>query len=1206
MYDNILKPSTGFQTSINIAYDINNMDKIGAFIPTQSAIEVIEDVLLSTTDSSTERARIFIGAYGRGKSHIVLVLLALLRLKDKKTFLKLLAKIKDINPSLYEFACEYINSNKKILPIVISGSSASLTQSFLNALQQTLIKEGLEDLMPDTHFIAAVNTIHVWKKEYKETYERFCDAINIPAEEFVALLKEFDVKSYEMFRELYPKLTSGSEFNPFLGFDIVEIYEQVVAKLNERGYAGAYVIYDEFSKYLESSIGSATISDVKLLQDFAEKCNRSGNKQLHLMLICHKDISNYIDDNLPKEKVDGWRGVSGRFKHVHLHNNFSQMYEIIGAVINKNDIAWNNYLKKNSNFFRDIEERINITPNVELGDNSVRKSLIIDCFPLHPISTFILPRLSEKIAQNERTLFTFLSSEQKYTLAAFLKEKATSAFELLTPDWLYDYFEPLLRKEPYTSEIHKLYKTTEYVLRKVDDRSLEAKIIKSISLIYFIAQFEKLPPTYDVIVSVFKSEKYGTDDISNALSNLQNRDCIVYLRRSNNYLKIKESSGIDIHQEIKKEIGQLKSSVKVKDILNDTLFDNYLYPTQYNDENEIIRYFNFSFIESDEFFGVSNWKELCGKDNADGRVFALLPKSQKELQTIRKTIENDIEMSDQIVFILPQKYRGIDEIVYEYAAVKKLRSLAGEDEILEDEYDVYIEDLDEVLTDFIYAYIRPEGNKSGYYFKNESQRIVRKTQLSALLSRACTQLYPHYPVINNESINKNVLPTVALNSRTKLVQALLSDDYSVNFGLTGTGQDVSMMRSTLVRTGIMQDVDTLPDIVQEPADANIRYMMNAIWKFFSSANKSGGVSFSILYDILRKPGRKGIGLKKGVIPIFLAVALHKFKKDVVIVNNGQERKVSADLLNSINESPADFTITLEEWNDEKRQYMKSLNELFKDFINDKEKSFNSFSYIVLAMNRWYMSLPKYSKEAVNTFNNEGEFDPITRESIKFVNSLKLGNNNAREYLFEELVKIYGYKEFDMGIVEKIAATKRIYDSTLSNLKQKLANDIKTVFYSNHINNSISSVIKDWLDKLSAKTMNHLFENNENRILNVMIAVGNDEPAFVENLAKIVTSLRIEDWDDKMIEAFSNELKTFKVKVEEYNRSKNKIESAEQYTISFIDAGGEAKTKNFSKTKYSPRTKLLLNAISSAIDEMGESISEQEKRQVLIDLLVKMC
>ena len=72
--------------------------------------------------------------------------------------------------------------------------------------------------------------------------------------------------------------------------------------------------------WLESDEG---VERAKMLQDFAEKCNRSGSTQMHLMLISHKEISNYID-KLPKQKVDGWRGVSERFQHIHLNNNFRQ------------------------------------------------------------------------------------------------------------------------------------------------------------------------------------------------------------------------------------------------------------------------------------------------------------------------------------------------------------------------------------------------------------------------------------------------------------------------------------------------------------------------------------------------------------------------------------------------------------------------------------------------------------------------------------------------------------------------------------------------------------------------------------------------------------------------------------------------------------------------------------------------------------------
>ena len=134
MFQNKIDVAKGFQTSVNIAYDLNNAEKISGFIPTMSSLDIIEDVLLSTAPNSTERARILIGAYGRGKSHIILVLLSLLYRKDKTAFSVLLEKMKENNSKLYDYTSEYLNSDRKLLPIVVSGSSSSLTQSFLFAL----------------------------------------------------------------------------------------------------------------------------------------------------------------------------------------------------------------------------------------------------------------------------------------------------------------------------------------------------------------------------------------------------------------------------------------------------------------------------------------------------------------------------------------------------------------------------------------------------------------------------------------------------------------------------------------------------------------------------------------------------------------------------------------------------------------------------------------------------------------------------------------------------------------------------------------------------------------------------------------------------------------------------------------------------------------------------------------------------------------
>jgi hypothetical protein len=1134
------------------------------------------------------------------------VLLALLSGKDESLFTTLLNKTRKNNPSLYDFIVEHQKSKTRLLPVVVRGSSVSLTSSFLSALQLTLNDVGLSEVMPETHFHAAINTIETWQTSFPETYGKLLPLLPRQIKDFTLSLKEYDINAYERFVDIYPQLTSGSTFNPFLGFDIVDLYESVAKGVKTKGYDGILVVYDEFSKYLESSIANATISDIKLLQDFAEKCDRSREIQMHLLLICHKDIANYIDGNLPKEKVDGWRGVSGRFKHIHLHNNYAQMYEIISEVIKKNEKYWAKFTKENKALFNDLVNRFTANKLLDANNDKEVNDAVYGCYPLHPIATFILPRLSEKVAQNERTLFTFLSSEDKYTLQSYLSATGVN-FSLLTPDYLYDYFEPLLRKEPYTSEAHKLYKLTRSVLQKVDNGGLSSKILKTIALIYLVEQFEKLPPIVDIICDSFRESVEDTKIINNSLVELIEKDCVVYLKRSNNFLRIKESSGVDIPSEITNYIEKNRATLRVKTILNSSAFDSYLFPTRYNDDFEITRYFDFTFIDSTDFFGVDDWERRIVESSADGVVYAIIPQNAGEIEKLRAELSKSMPRTGRIIFVIPNTYNDIGKIAFEYDAVSHLRAEAENDDLLADEYDIYFDDLTEVIGSYINMFARPENGEATYYYCGERCAIYRRSQLSEKLSDICSSIFYRTPIINNESINKNNLPKQALNSRTKLLAGLLAADLVPNLGLTGTGQDVSFMRSTLIQTGVLVNPDTTPSLNLRPADEHFSEMFNAIRGFFKGAQNHEGNSFSLLYDELTLP-KNGFGLKRGVIPIYVAAVLNHDKENLVVKYKSSEVRITPDLLNEINQSPQDYSVILEDWNEDKAKYLKGLEILFADQVSEREKAYNGFAFVLLAMNRWYMNLPKYAKEWGKIYAGDGRFKSIEASKKKFINSLKQLDGNPREYLLEKVFEIFGKQDNLANIVPLIRDIKTEWDESVRKLMGTLLIDVRKLFTRTGRRGSLASVIKDWRESLSESTFRHLFVGNENKILDLMATVSNDEFAFIQRLAKAVTSLRIEDWNNDTIESFNRNLEKFKTTVEDYDSNKFTESNRNQdvYKITYADIDGNEVTKTFGKTEYSNKAKLLLRELTSAMEEMGLSISEQEKRQVLMELLQKLC
>ena len=69
--NSIIKPLEGFQYSVNIAYDIYDDKKIKSYIPSNSSLSIIEDILSSVDPKSNDRARILTGAYGKGKSLLI-------------------------------------------------------------------------------------------------------------------------------------------------------------------------------------------------------------------------------------------------------------------------------------------------------------------------------------------------------------------------------------------------------------------------------------------------------------------------------------------------------------------------------------------------------------------------------------------------------------------------------------------------------------------------------------------------------------------------------------------------------------------------------------------------------------------------------------------------------------------------------------------------------------------------------------------------------------------------------------------------------------------------------------------------------------------------------------------------------------------------------------------------------------------------------
>lgn len=1202
----MLKIASGFQYSVNIAFDLYNDEKLKNYIPTKSALDFMAEMIVSTDMSARDRARVLVGAYGRGKSHMVLNIVSLLMQREKDLFHNIWQA--DTEHVLSAIVNRYYDNCNKLLPVIISGSNTSLTQAFIISLQRTLQDNELLDVMPDTNYQAAAKCIERWKQEYPDVYGRFAEAVDMPITEFIAALHNYDIGAYKQFEQIYPALTAGSMFNPFLGFDVVELYESVAKAIAAKGYGGIFVVYDEFSKYLEANIKDATVSDTKMLQDFAEKCNRSGALQMHLLLICHKEIANYIN-KLPKEKTDGWRGVSERFKHIQLTNNFAQTYEVVSKVIKKDQVQWERFLLAHNDLFQGWQDKYGKSRMFSDVNDKELCHVFEHCYPLHPVSLFLLPRLSEKIAQNERTLFTFLSAEGRFTMSAFIAQQPADGEAFILPDLIYDYFQPLMQKEFYTGDIHQQYVLVSAAVQDLSDDSVEIKLIKTIALIYMVGEFEKLSPKADVLLDIY-GNLYGYDVVENALLNLEKNNLMVRLRRNNGFLRLKESSGVDVWQKIHDGVAAGKR-YSAKEIFNSMNFDRYVYPSRYNDEKEMTRYFQFEFIDGDEIADNNGLAAKSGMIHADGIIYGVLPCDEEQLAKIRSILPS-VE-DDKIIFVLPKAYSDISRSVKELEVVAQLRAEAANDKVLCSEYGIIYDDLYEVANDYIKGFVRPEEGKADYFYQGEKKHFFRKSQLSEFLSRIMDKLYADTPVINNEVVNKDEITSMAVTSRSKVIAGLLRSELEYDLGLKGSGQDMAIMRSTLLRTGVLQqdNVQSVCLNLSPSTNTALANVLQKIKKMLWDELGSKKMCLTEVYDYLITP-KYHVGMRRGIIPIYMATVLHGIKKGLVFSNNFGEVILDAELLHQINIAPENFFVEKINWNEAKENYLYHLEKLFADYMEYDAQDAGTANYnqVYIAMERWYRALPRYSKEFTCYLDGR----PLEREMKKFINIFRNRRNSAREALFVAMPAIWDIGEDYAQLSQNIMYAKKLYDEARMVLLQYLGDFLCRNFRAEANPRATTvSVLKNWLDGLPAGIMQQVFTDNTDKFLQIINESSADEQELIQKMSSLLVGLRVDDWSFGEVETFKAKVMKHKETAENYHADfvpdaggqAELIADAnirEGYEIKICDEQGNCSVKRFDRVVYAPRGKRVLNALNARLEEAGQGLTMAEKRQIVMELL----
>jgi hypothetical protein len=469
-----------FQSSINVYFDLNNEKKIDEYIPTPEACAILHSYINSIISSAQSyrkmRASVLYGPYGKGKSFLLLVLLYLVSADARSdTYQNLLKEIKDVDENCYSAILEMNSQEKRLLPIIINSDYDNLDQAILVGISESLSREGLELLIPTSTNDVAISVLDQWEKNSsltKEIITACFPSSNISIPDLRRGLKSNDESSLKTFSALYTYISGGMPFNPLIKKDSSSSVKTVVNALKE-SYCGVFIVFDEFSKFLESG-ASGLSQQLGTLQQLFESATRSSDgSQIHICCVNHRKLSSY-NSNENLNKIPSFRTVEGRVKEIGFTRSLGENYWLIGKAIQKKkgfEKYWEDYSVRHSERFLWFLDR-------GFVEEEQSKDLFKGCYPLNPLATYSLIQLSEMIAQNERTLFTFIADNDSNSLCSFLRNEINE--NTYGVDALYDYFSPLLEKED-DDKLHEIWFKSETILNKVSNRN-ERRIVKALAV----------------------------------------------------------------------------------------------------------------------------------------------------------------------------------------------------------------------------------------------------------------------------------------------------------------------------------------------------------------------------------------------------------------------------------------------------------------------------------------------------------------------------------------------------------------------------------------------------------------------------------------------------------------------------------------------------------------------------------------------------
>ena len=944
----LIKVDNWFSRSINLERDKSSLDAVNAYVPTSTAIKTLRLILNTLNNSKISRSWSLIGPYGSGKSSFGIFLNALLQPSSSDQFKLAIDKIAEIDSDLSKAYFLKLKNSDGFLNVLLTGSYEGLTKKLFTALELVIKESCLETKL--------INKLLVFKKEKLD-------------------------------------LTSSDDLIDFLKLLQISITN------SKKNIKGISLTIDELGKHVEYAGTNQIDGDIYVLQKIAEHCVSESEAPIFFNVMLHQGIEFYAKE-LDSETKAEWRKIQGRFEEISFIEGPEQSMRVIAKALNQN-LKPSQFAKIKKDLKVPVHAllKAKIFPNM----NKIREGVnfFSEVFPFHPLTAYILPLLAQKLAQNERTVFTFLGSSETFGFQDLIKE--IDFPDVIMPHHIFDYFVNNQGSYIFDHLTHRRWIEVLNAIDRAGDQDEKAlHILKTIGLLNIIGTLANLRSSHDLLSII-----YGPKVLDKSLKALQKRSLITYRKHSDEF-KVWQGSDFDLEAALNKELDQFED-FDIANELNKLVNPLPLVAKKYSIESHTLRFFKTSYISDTHFMGLEE-----NSYSLEPELYILLKQNKVKQSDIVKKYK---DLPSNILIIEVNSKNTFESNAKELKALKNIYKTSEEitnDPIAKKEISDQIDHLERRLTNALKGIT--QSTDLAWIHNAKELKINTHLDIQANLSNILQDIYYESPTLRNELLNRDNISAQGQSARTSLIKMMASHRHDPELGYDSDKfpPDKTLFNAVFKQLDLYQK-ESVGYKFAYPKKGSPLY---PAYQFIrESLSNSEPKSYAELCAGLSLPP---IGIKKGMHPVIFFGFYYSVEANMAMYEDGIFIPyLSDEAVDRIVRKGDHFAFQLHTFEGQD-SLIRAYSEQFL-----KEDSKNILT-IVRAFSKQMKALPEFTQQTRN-------LGRISNEAIKLRSAFDSAKS-PHNLFTNDIPKALGFDKKDLKNAKKLASFVDLLNKTMTELK----------------------------------------------------------------------------------------------------------------------------------------------------------------------------